>query len=101
MVNHPNRSQKSIDALLRRLLGRHSLHRIEVIVTRDGVTAVAHPDSFNPIVAKRREDALAKIGADVTLPQASEVQSASMAPVARASAKTAEEAAAALERALA
>jgi hypothetical protein len=99
MVNHPARSQKTADAALRRLLTKHSLQRIKISVSRDGIAAIAMPDGFHPAVAKRREDAFAG-KADWTLKEASEVQAMSMGEVARAFAPTLDEAIAKLAEAL-
>lgn len=99
MVNHPNRSQKSVDAAVKRLLIKYSLARVVLTVGIGGVSARAEPDGFHPLVKARREAAFAELG-DMTLAQASEIQTESMKSVASGIGKTVEDAVADLAAAL-
>jgi hypothetical protein len=99
MVNHPARSQKSQDAALRRLINKHNLAKIELIIATGGVFARALPSTWHPEVARRREVAFA--GRDHTLSEATALRETFMAQVASAKGATLEEAVAALSAELA
>src|SRR3982751_1888394 len=82
MVNHPTRSQRSIDAAIRRLLIKYDLTQVEITVTNDRAFARALPASWNVIVTQRREAALG--GHDHSLSEASKIVEASYRQIASA-----------------
>lgn len=101
MVNHPNRSQKSVDAAVRRLLTKYPLETIEVVFRSKAVTARAIPLSFHPLVSERRQAAFAAHGGSMSLNEATAYQERAMGAVAAARAETLEEAISALAAELA
>lgn len=71
---------------LRRILNKDGgLERIDVSFSHHGVSARAVPNSFHPLVAKRRSLAFAERGGSVSIAEATEVNNNSLAtPVATA-----------------
>lgn len=91
MVNHPARSQKTLEAAVRRLLNYHAISRIEFSTNgRDGVMARAIPETWHPLVKARRDAAFLaheSAGRDsISLREAEKITAESMAPVARVNA---------------
>jgi hypothetical protein len=46
---------------IKRMLTRHNLARIELVLTGDSIHARAFPATWNPIVTERREQGIAKL----------------------------------------
>lgn len=88
MVNHPNRSQMSIETVLRRFIKRHSLIRVDLRFSdRGGVSALAVFNSFSPIYLARR-DALLRTAGEMTMAQAGEIETKAKAPLSGGSRET-------------
>lgn len=85
---------------LKIILAAHSLASIRITVTLQGAYAAAIPDAFNPTVKARREAAIAQMGGSITLKEVSDVNEASLGPVAQVKGETIEHALAELRRAL-
>lgn len=91
-------AQRSIESLIRRLIQRKQLARIE-IVTRDGVnfTAIAYPAPWHPIIAERRRAGFVRateaVGRSLTIAEAQAVEDkAREDSLARANGKSIEQA---------
>jgi len=89
MVNHPGRSQKSLDAAIRRLITSRSLQEISITATRAGFSVRAMPDAFHPLVAERRRAAF-EGREDVTMLEAREINERVMDEVAKVFGETLE-----------
>lgn len=85
--------------LVRRLIRTHSLARIDFTVTTRAAHARAFPDTFNPVVAQRRDEAIAREGS-LTLKRAGEITTESMGMLCTGSGETINDALASLEVAL-
>lgn len=88
---------KPIEKRVRDLLLKHQLASVKVTFSLHGVTARAMPETFNPIVAKRREAILAKREGSLALDEVQSLYTETLAAVGRATADTIEEALATLQ----
>lgn len=93
----------TLDPALKRLLNTHKLQRLDAHVSHDFVVIYAMPESWHPLVAQRRDEALARAaGPDgsLSLAQASKAGAEAQAAVALARGATWDEALAKLRTAL-
>lgn len=101
MVSHPARSQKTLEAAVKRLLNTHNLNSIEFRTNgRDGISAFALPGYGHPLVEERRAKAIAALGGDISLSRMGPINEEAMRPVAHARAATFQEAIEGLKAAL-
>lgn len=101
MVNHPSRSKQDPSAMALRLLRKHQITAIDVRFSLGVVSARATPNQFHPLIAKRRNEAFAKLSDSISIAEATEINDrARSEPVASAAADTLEGALAALSERL-
>lgn len=94
------RKPASIESQIAGVINRHSLEKIEIVALPRGFVVRAIPNSFNPIVEARRQEAFAKCTGSISIAEATRITSEALAPLASERGRTIAEAISDLDKAL-